>query len=287
MRSNFANFGFFALNFEVLMSIVQSKVGECMSSLPLVILAGGLGTRMREETEFRPKPMVEIGGKPMIWHIMKYYSAWGITDFVICTGYKGDFIKNYFLNYQINQSDVTVTLGKHETLDIHSKGNDNWKVSIVDTGALTPTGGRISRVEKYIKSDDFYCTYGDGLADVNIEKLTEFHFASGSTATVTAVKPVTRFGVLDLDRDGRVIGFREKPKTESWVNGGYFVLNKKIFDYLSDDTALEQEPMMKLAELGELAAFQHEGFWQPVDTVREAQSLDAKWLADEALWKIW
>lgn len=258
-----------------------------MLNAPLVILAGGLGTRLREETEFRPKPMVEIGGKPIIWHIMKYYSSWGINEFIICTGYKGEIIKDYFLNYRANQSDITVQLGGKNDLLIHNDAEEDWKVTIVDTGPLTPTGGRISKIAQHIQTEHFYCTYGDGVANVDISKVYDLHTTNASIATLTAVKPMSRFGVLDIGGNGKVIKFKEKPRMDTWINGGYFVFSKEIFNYLDDDSTLEQEPLSEVSQLGRLSAFQHEGFWQPMDTLREAELLNAIWVRGEAEWKIW
>jgi glucose-1-phosphate cytidylyltransferase len=258
-----------------------------MLNAPLVILAGGLGTRLREETEFRPKPMVEIGGKPIIWHIMKYYSSWGINEFIICTGYKGEVIKDYFLNYRANQSDITVQLGGKSDLLIHHVAEEDWKVTIVDTGSLTPTGGRLSKIADYIRTDDFLCTYGDGVANVDISKVYDLHFSNSSIATLTAVKPMSRFGVLDIGRDGKVIKFKEKPRMDTWINGGYFVFSKEIFSYLDHNSTLEQEPLSEISRMGLLSASQHEGFWQPMDTLREAELLNAIWARGEAEWKVW
>lgn len=258
-----------------------------MLNAPLVILAGGLGTRLREETEFRPKPMVEIGGKPIIWHIMKYYSSWGINEFIICTGYKGEVIKDYFLNYRANQSDITVQLGGKSDLLIHHAAEEDWKVTIVDTGSLTPTGGRLSKIADHIRTDNFFCTYGDGVANVDISKVYDLHFSNSSIATLTAVKPMSRFGVLDIGSDGKVIKFKEKPRMDTWINGGYFVFSKEIFSYLNHNSTLEQEPLSEISRMGRLSAFQHEGFWQPMDTLREAELLNATWARGEAEWKVW
>jgi glucose-1-phosphate cytidylyltransferase len=258
-----------------------------MSSIPLVILAGGLGTRLREETEFRPKPMVQIGGKPILWHIMKYYSCWGVNEFIICTGYKGEQIKNYFLNYQNISSDISINLRTGLSSVITSDSNEDWKVTVVDTGPLTPTGGRINKIKNYINSDTFFCTYGDGVANVDINSLLDLHTRSQSIATLTAVQPLSRFGVIDFGISGQVASFREKPRLDTWINGGYFVFNKGIFDYLSDDCSLEVEPLAKLASSGELSAFQHDGFWQPMDTLRESQFLNDKWNEGKAEWAIW
>lgn len=258
-----------------------------MLNAPLVILAGGLGTRLREETEFRPKPMVEIGGRPIIWHIMKYYSSWGVKEFIICTGYKGEMIKDYFLNYRTNQSDVTIHLGSEDGLEVHHAVEEDWKVSIVNTGPLTPTGGRLSQIAKYISSENFYCTYGDGVSNVNLSELTDLHLSSGSTATITAVKPMSRFGVLDIDAYGQVVKFREKPRMDTWINGGYFIFNKSIFQILDGSSTLEQEPLAKLSQQGKLAAYRHDGYWQPMDTLREAEMLNSQWDSGKAEWKNW
>lgn len=258
-----------------------------MSPIPLVILAGGLGTRLREETEFKPKPMVQIGGKPILWHIMKYYSCWGVNEFIICTGYKGEQIKNYFLNYQNINSDVSVDLSSGTSKVLNSALNENWKVTVVDTGPLTPTGGRINKIQDYIKSETFFCTYGDGVANVNIDSLLDLHLKNESVATLTAVQPLSRFGVIDFGKNGQVASFREKPRLDTWINGGYFVFNRRIFDYLSDECSLELEPLAKLANSGELSAFQHHGFWQPMDTLRESHFLNEKWDEGNAEWAMW
>lgn len=258
-----------------------------MLNVPLVILAGGLGTRLREETEFRPKPMVEIGGVPIIWHIMKYYSTWGVNEFIICTGYKGEAIKNYFLNYGANHSDVTLKIGINPSYVIHQKPLEDWKVTVIDTGSLTPTGGRLLKIKDYIQTSYFFCTYGDGVANVDISKLTELHLNSNATATVTAVKPMSRFGVLEIGENGNVKKFREKPRLDTWVNGGYFAFNCEIFNSLTLETVLEQEPLINLSQEGKLSAYKHDGFWQPMDTLREAQFLNTLWDRDEAEWKTW
>jgi glucose-1-phosphate cytidylyltransferase len=258
-----------------------------MLNAPLVILAGGLGTRLREETEFRPKPMIEIGGKPIIWHIMKYYSTWGVNEFIICTGYKGEIIKNYFLNYQTNQSDVTVKLGNNQGVKVLSEVDEDWNVTIVDTGPLTPTGGRISKIAKLIKGQEFYCTYGDGVANIDLSKLSDLHKMSKSIATLTAVKPLSRFGVIDISEAGQVLNFREKPRMDTWINGGFFLFGKEIFELLDENSTLETEPLVDLAQSGHLSAYQHEGFWQPMDTLREVELLNSLWANGNAAWKIW
>ena len=256
-----------------------------MTNIPLVILAGGLGTRLREETEFRPKPMVEIGGMPIIWHIMKFYSCYGVNKFVICTGYKGEMIEKYFSNYKINNIQYN---SSHQN-DLNPKNLDieKWDVTIIDTGPLTPTGGRIYKIKKYINADYFYCTYGDGLANIDIAKLTDLHLNSNATATLSAVKPLSRFGVLDIDAESKVLKFKEKPRMDTWINGGYFIFNKKIFDMLDNDTTLEDKPLISLTKLGKLSAYKHEGFWQPMDTYREVQLLNELWDKNHAEWKIW
>ncbi len=255
-----------------------------------VLLAGGLGTRMREETEFRPKPMVEIGGKPVLWHLMKIFAANGITDFVVCTGYKGEQIKEYFLNYAAHNNDFTITLGHRGALEFHDDHTEsNWTVTVADTGAATLTGGRVERIEKYVKGERFIVTYGDGLADVDIAALVAFHEAHGRKATITTVRPLSRFGLVDVDADGAVSRFREKPQMEDWVSAGFFVFEPSVFDELrnTDDVMLEHEPLDRIAAAGELSAYRHEGFWQPMDTFRESQLLNEMWESGAAPWKVW
>lgn len=252
-----------------------------------VILAGGLGTRISEETHLKPKPMIEIGGKPMLWHIMKLYSAHGINDFVICCGYKGYVIKEYFANYFLHMSDVTFDMSKNE-MEVHERYAEPWRVTLVDTGEETMTGGRLKRVRHYLDDEDFCFTYGDGLADIDIEKLIAFHRANGRLATVTATRPPGRFGALDVE-DDRVLSFREKPGGEGgWINGGFFVLSPRVTDYIGGDATIwEREPMEALAREGELNAWRHDGFWQPMDTLRDAKQLEALWQSGNAPWKIW
>jgi glucose-1-phosphate cytidylyltransferase len=257
------------------------------NSLPAVILAGGLGTRIREETEFKPKPMVEIGGRPVLWHIMKHLSAHGIDRFVICVGYKGDIIRDYFLNYRARNNDFTVQLGSHNDLTFHSDHQESdWTVTIAETGALTNTGGRVLEIQRYVKGEKFLCTYGDGLSDIDINNLKAFQENTGKIATVTAVRPLSRFGVMDLDSNDNVISFREKPQAEGWVNGGFFIFKPQIFDYLSTDIVLENEPLKKLASEKQLVAFRHEGFWQPMDTFRESKMLNELWDSGKPPWRI-
>jgi glucose-1-phosphate cytidylyltransferase len=252
-----------------------------------VILAGGLGTRLSEETETRPKPMVEIGGRPILWHIMQIFSAYGVKDFIICLGYKGYIIKEYFLNYRLHLSDVTVDVGKG-TIDYHRSGAEDWRVTLVDTGDLTMTGGRLKRVRDYLGDGDFFMTYGDGVADINLEKLLAFHRAHGQLASVTAVIPPGRFGALEL-ADRRVESFREKPAGDgATINGGFFVLSPKVIDYIENDqTVWEQGPLERLARDGALFAYQHDGFWQAMDTLRDKRHLEELWKEGQAPWKVW
>lgn len=253
-----------------------------------VLLAGGMGTRLREETEYRPKPMVEIGQRPILWHIMKNLSTQGLIDFVVCLGYKGDYIKDYFLNYEARVNDVTVTLGsKTEHSQLSNSSEDNWTVTLANTGLITMTGGRIHRIRKYVDGEKFLCTYGDGLADINLSELLKFHEAHGKIATVTAVMPTSRFGSMEIAADDSVTKFAEKPKGNAWVNGGFFIFEPEIFDYLSPDCVLENEPLEKLAEIGELVAYKHHGFWRPMDTFRESIELNEIWDSGDAAWKNW
>jgi glucose-1-phosphate cytidylyltransferase len=252
-----------------------------------VILAGGLGTRISEETHLRPKPMIEIGGRPVLWHIMKLYAHYGINEFIICVGYKGYVIKEYFANYYMHMSDITFDMhdGKRT---IHSNDAEPWKVTVVDTGELTMTGGRVRRVKNYIGGETFCLTYGDGVSDVRVDKLTEFHRTHGKLATLTAIQPPGRFGRLGLDGE-KVVDFLEKPTGDGdWINGGFFVLEPEVIDYIEGDSTIwEREPLEKLAEDGSLMAFRHDGFWQPMDTLRDKNRLEELWDAEEAPWKIW
>lgn len=253
-----------------------------------VILAGGLGTRLSEETSVRPKPMVEIGGKPILWHIMKMYSWHGIHEFIICCGYKGYVIKEYFANYFLHMSDVTFDM-RDNSLLVHEKRVEPWKVTLVDTGESSMTGGRLKRVADYVKDDEAFClTYGDGVSDVDIGSTIAFHKAHGKAATLTSTWPPGRFGSLDVEGQ-RVMSFKEKPKGDgAIINGGFFVLSPKVLSYLGgDDTVWEQEPLTRLASEGELMAFHHEGFWQPMDTLRDKQLLEELWVDGSAPWKKW
>jgi glucose-1-phosphate cytidylyltransferase len=251
-----------------------------------VILAGGLGTRLSEETALRPKPMVEIGGRPILWHVLKIYSSHGINDFVICAGYKGYVIKEYFANYFLHMSDVTFDMSKN-TMEVHHKHAEPWRVTVVDTGDETMTGGRIKRVASYIDGP-FCCTYGDGVGDVDITKLIEFHEKSGRLATLTGVQPPGRFGAIHLE-DDRVLSFQEKPEGDgSWINGGFFVLDPKVIDLIHEDsTTWEREPLEKLAADGQLGIFRHHGFWRPMDTLRDKLELENLWDNRKAPWKTW
>ena len=253
-----------------------------------VIFAGGLGTRISEETSTRPKPMVEIGGKPILWHILKMYSAHGINDFVICCGYKGYVIKEYFANYFLHMSDVTIDIANNH-MEVHQNNAEPWKVTLVDTGENTMTGGRLKRIANYVKDEEVFClTYGDGVSDVNITDLIAFHKAQKVKATLTATPPPGRFGALDMSGN-KVNSFREKPKGDGgMINGGFFVLSPQVLSYITDDKTLwECEPLEHLAEEGELAAFEHHGFWQPMDTLRDMTYLEELWQSGHAPWKVW
>lgn len=251
-----------------------------------VILAGGFGTRISEESHLKPKPMIEIGGKPILWHIMKMYSTHGITDFVICCGYKGYMIKEYFANYFLHMADVTFCM-KENKMSVHQNTAEPWTVTLVDTGENSMTGGRLKRVQEYI-DDDFCFTYGDGVSDVNISKLIEFHKNQNTMATLTAVQPPGRFGALSLNKN-LITGFKEKPEGDgNWINGGFFVLKKDVFEYIDGaDSVWEKEPLERLANEGELSSFLHKGFWQPMDTLRDRVLLEKLWENDTAPWKIW
>ncbi len=252
------------------------------------ILAGGLGTRLREETELLPKPMLTIGGKPIIWHIMKIYAQADVKDFVICAGYKGEVIKEYFREFQSLNSDFTVTLGSKSNISYHSKfDEENWKVTITQTGLDTMTGGRLFRARDYLNEDTFLCTYGDGLADINIKELLKFHKSHGKIATVSAVKPLKRFGSLEISSDNSVKNFREKPQSENWINVGFFVFQNKIFEYLDENSVLEKDPLAQLAKENQIHAYLHDGFWQPMDTYREFKLLNDLWESSKAPWKVW
>jgi glucose-1-phosphate cytidylyltransferase len=257
--------------------------------MKVVILAGGLGTRLSEETSVRPKPMVEVGGMPILWHIMKIYSAYGLNDFVICCGYKGYVIKEYFNNYFLHMSDVTFDMADN-AMRVHHRLAEPWKVTLVDTGISTMTGGRLARVRDYIAGDDAFCmTYGDGVADIDIGELLKFHRNHGRLATITAVQPPGRYGALLLGDQNSVDGFLEKPRGDGgWINGGFFVLAPIVLDRIDgDDTVWEEEPLRSLARDRQLAAFTHSGFWQPMDTLRDKLQLDSMWASNKAPWRSW
>lgn len=252
-----------------------------------VILAGGLGTRITEETQLKPKPLIEIGGMPILWHIMKIYSAYNVNDFVVCCGYKGYMIKEYFSNYFLHMSDVTFDM-KHNKMEVHQKFVEPWKVTLVDTGLETMTGGRLKKIKNYLEDDTFCFTYGDGLADINISKLIDFHHNKKTLATITAVQPPGRFGILNIEND-KVSNFKEKPDGDGqWINGGFFVLEPKVIDYIQDEsTVWEREPLERLARENQLSVYKHTSFWQPVDTLREKNYLEQLWNSGKASWKMW
>ena len=257
--------------------------------MKVVILAGGRGTRINEETEILPKPMVEIGGKPILWHIMKIYSHYGFNDFVICLGYRGYMIKEYFSHYFMHMSDITIDLSKNENI-IHTSNSEPWKITLVDTGLETMTGGRLNRVKKYLDKETFMLTYGDGLANVDIKNLVKSHKQGGETATLTAIQHVGKFGILDLDKNDQISSFLEKPRGEGgWINGGFFVLEPGVFDFIPEgDTAVwEREPLEMLAKKGQLHAYKHDGFWSCMDTLRDKIELEKIWQSENAPWKVW
>jgi glucose-1-phosphate cytidylyltransferase len=258
--------------------------------MKVVILAGGFGTRISEESHLRPKPMVEIGGMPILWHIMKLYSHYGYNDFIICAGYKQYVIKEYFNNYFLHKSDITYSFksDNHDVI-IHNNNAEKWDVTVVDTGLETMTGGRIKRVKDYLENEPFLVTYGDGVSNVNIAELVKFHQKSGKLMTLTGVQPEGRFGVMDFGENDEVISFREKNKEDSsWINGGFLVCNPGVLDYIEDDTTmLEREPLEKLAKDGELMCYKHHGFWQCMDTMRDREQLEKLWAENAAPWKVW
>jgi glucose-1-phosphate cytidylyltransferase len=254
-----------------------------------VILAGGLGTRISEETIAKPKPMIEIGGKPILWHIMKTYSAHGVNDFIVCLGYKGYLIKEYFANYFLHMSDVTFDIAGN-SMEVHHRYAEPWRVTLIDTGESTMTGGRLKRVAPYLREEQSFCfTYGDGVSDVNISDLIKFHGQHGGLATLTATRPPGRFGALDINSDHRITAFKEKPKGDGgMINGGFFVLSPKVIEYIADDsTAWEHQPLETLSSQGNLFAYEHKGFWQPMDTLRDKQYLESLWDNGNPPWKIW
>jgi glucose-1-phosphate cytidylyltransferase len=262
-----------------------------MTDPRVVILCGGQGTRLREETEYRPKPMVTVGGRPLLWHIMRIFAHHDLNSFVLCLGYKGEMIRDYFLNYREQTADVTVRFGRdgHKNdYQFHAPHDiEGWEVTLADTGALTQTGGRIHRVRDYLRNDTFLMTYGDGVADVDIRALMAHHKASGKLATVTGFRPLSRFGVMERDEDGHAVGFREKPRMKDWISGGFFVLEPGVLDYLDDECIFEREPLSRLADDGQLAVHTHEGYWQSIDTYREYLDMNRKWDAGDRPWALW
>lgn len=256
--------------------------------MKVVLLAGGLGTRLSEETVLKPKPMVEIGGMPILWHIMKIYSAHGFNDFIVCLGYKGYVVKEYFANYFLHKSDVTINMVDN-SIEVHDSQAEPWKITLVDTGNESMTGGRIKRIQKHIGNEPFMVTYGDGVSDVNISELVKFHQSHGKLCTVTSVQPSGRFGALNLLPDQTVKSFLEKPKGDgAWINGGFFVCEPRVFDYIKGDaTIFEKEPMENIAADGEMKAFNHSGFWKPMDTLRDKHELEQDWQTGTAKWKNW
>ncbi len=258
--------------------------------MKVVLLAGGLGTRLMEETEARPKPMVEIGGKPILWHIMKIYETYGYNDFVLCLGYRQQSIKEYFLNYYLYNSDVTIELERNK-VDVHFSNSESFKVTLVDTGLTTNTAGRIQKIKKYVDGETFMLTYGDGVADINIEELVKFHKSHGKLATLTSIQTPGRFGNIEMDEEGGVEHFVEKPQGDGmWINGGFFVLEPGIFKYLEgnmDEVQWEKKPLKEIAEDGQLSAYKHHGFWKPMDALRDRIELEQYWSSGNAPWKIW
>jgi len=264
------------------------RQGTGVADPRVVILCGGLGTRLREETEYRPKPMVEIGGRPVLWHIMKLFAHHGLTRFVICTGYRGRMIKDYFLNYEAWNNDCTITLGEGGPVQFHDSHTEcGWEVTVADTGAETQTGGRVKRVERFLDGDTFIVTYGDGLADVDLTALLAFHRDHGRLATVTTTRPLSRFGIVDVDEGQEVRRFREKPQGDEWVSSGFFVFQREFLAYLDEDSVLERAPLENLARDGQIVAYQHDGFWQPMDTYRELLMLTELWNSHKAPWAVW
>lgn len=257
--------------------------------MKVVILCGGLGTRLREETEYRPKPMVDVGGRPILWHVMKIYAQQGYREFVLCLGYKGSLIKEYFLNYEAMSNDFTIQLGRQHKIDYHGDHDEqDFSVTLAETGADTMTGGRIKRAARYLDGGTFMVTYGDGLADINVKKLLDFHKSHGKLATVTAVQPISRYGILDVSAEGRVNSFVEKPKSDSWINAGFMVLERPVLDYIAgDDIIFEAEPLARLAAEGQLMTYRHQGFFYAMDTYREYKALNDIWDSGKAPWKVW
>jgi glucose-1-phosphate cytidylyltransferase len=257
--------------------------------MKIMILCGGQGTRMREETEYKPKPLVDVGGKPILWHIMKTYSNYGFNDFLLCLGYRGNMIKDYFLSYEGMNSDFTIQLGQERSIEFHQEHSEqDFRVTLADTGLTTQTGGRIARASRYLDDDTFMMTYGDGVADIDVQALYRFHRSHGKLATVTVMRPFSRFGEVDLDSTGQVLSFAEKPKSDSWASAGYFVLHRKVLEHIAgDQTVFETEPMQRLIAEKQLVAYQHEGFFFAMDTYREYLQLNQIWDSGKAPWKVW
>jgi len=257
--------------------------------MKVLLLAGGFGTRLSEETEIRPKPMVEIGGKPILWHIMKMYSLYDFNDFIVLLGYKGYQIKEYFANYFIHESDVTIDIKTGE-MEVHNNSSEPWRVTLLDTGLNSMTGGRIKRAQRFVGNEPFMVTYGDGVADININKLLEFHKSHGKAMTMTSAQPEGRFGALTVESDNKVVNFLEKPRGDgdNWINAGFFVCESRVFDYIKDDsTIFEQEPLQNLAKDGEIYTYKHKGFWRPMDTLRDKNILQNLWDTGKAPWRVW
>ncbi len=256
--------------------------------LKVVILCGGAGARLKEETEFRPKPLVEVGGKPILWHIMKIYSHYGFRDFILCLGYKGQMVKEYFLDYLYAHNDFTIHLSSPGRIQFHGKHEEgDWNITLVDTGLETMTGGRIKAVEKYVPDPTFFATYGDGVADIDLRGLLAYHRKQGKIATITGVQPRSQFGMIEANGSGEVLRFREKPVLTDLANGGFFVFNRDVFKYLEKNSVLEKEPFSKLAKAGELALYRHQGFWQCLDTFKDQEHLNQLWLSGKPPWKVW
>lgn len=252
-----------------------------------VILCGGMGTRLREQTEFMPKPLVEIGGMPILWHVMKIYSHYGVNDFVLCLGYKGNMIKDYFMDFEWMANDFTLHMNSKKDITIHEPHNlEDWTVTFADTGLETNTGGRVKRIEKYVGDEKFFCTYGDGVSNIDISTLLKHHESKGKTGTITAIHPMSRYGIIETE-DGMVTSFKEKPRLDGVINGGFFVFEKGIFDYLDDNSVLEQEPLKNLAKDGELAVYEHNNFWKCMDTFKDATELNSIWNSGDVPWRVW
>jgi glucose-1-phosphate cytidylyltransferase len=255
--------------------------------MKVVILCGGMGTRLREYTENIPKPLVEVGGRPILWHIMKLYSSFGYNEFILCLGYKGEMIKQYFMDYKSwKNKDFTLHLDKNSHIEDHDSPEEEWKITFVDTGLETNTGGRIRKIEKYITEEEFFATYGDGLSSINLNELLAFHRQKNKTATITCVQPLSQFGIIEIDQNSVITNFKEKPPLDHWVNGGFFVFKKEFFNYLENNSVLEKEPFERASKKGEIAAYKFKGFWKCMDTFKDSQDLNTLWKGGNAPWKI-